>query len=75
MISRMMLSLKGAGGEEGSGWTIDSFSRTHAKVTASIEFARPSNGPEDSGGTTFDEVALSDLSNRQVGRRNGMNTV
>jgi len=31
-----------------------------------MEFARPLNGPQDGGGTTSDEVALSTLSYKQV---------
>ena len=64
MISRLMLSLKKASRSTGSGWTSDALSRTH--VTR-IEFGDP---PEGSGGTTSDEVALSDLS---IGKDSGRN--
>jgi len=65
MISRLMLSLKKASKSKGSGWTSDVLSRTHVKTIAQMEFGRPPVGPEDGGGTTSDEVALSDLSDRQ----------
>lgn len=66
MISRLMLSLKKASRDREGGWTSDALSRTHIRTIAQMEFRGPSNGPEESGGTTSEEVALSDLSDRQV---------
>jgi len=66
MISRLMLSLKKASRAKEIGWTSDALSRTHARTVTQIEFGDPANGPEDTGGTTSDEVALSDLRNRRV---------
>lgn len=75
MISRLMLSLKKASRSKQSGWTAEALSRTHIKTIPQIEFENPSNGPEDSGGTTSDEVALSDLSDRQVKEGSSEGTV
>ena len=69
MISRLMLSLKKASKSKGVGWTADALSGSHVRTLARMEFGRPSDGPEDGGGTTSDEVALSDLSDGQVGER------
>ena len=66
MISRLMLSLKKASRVGISGWTFDALSKTHVRTATQMEFARPLNGPQDGGGTTSDEVALSTLSYKQV---------
>ena len=71
MISRLMLSLKKTSKSEGNGWTSDTLSGTHHKVDTWIEFGGPA---EDSGGTTSDEVALSDLGIGQSGGRGDMGT-
>jgi hypothetical protein len=75
MISRLMLSLKKASSTEVIGWTSDALARTHVRTVTQIEFARPSNGPEDSGGTMSDEVALSVVSDKQVRGGSGDGTV
>ena len=69
MISRLMLSLKKASRVK-SGWTFDALSRSHVRSLAQMEFRRPSNNPQDGGGTTSEEVALSDLSDTQTKGRN-----
>jgi len=66
MIPRLMLSLKKASRIKDIGWTSDALSRTHARTITQIEFGNPPIGPEDSSDTTPDEVALSDLNNRQA---------
>lgn len=66
MISRLMLSLKKASRVKKSGWTFDALSKSHVRTCTQMEFGHPSNDPQDGGGTTSDEVALSDLSDRQV---------
>jgi len=66
MISRLMLSLKKASRLGGSGWTSNALSRTHPRTISRIEFGGPPTDPEDSGDTTSDEVAPSDLRNRRV---------
>ena len=75
MISRLMLSLKKASRSKQSGWTSEALSRTHVRTVTQIEFEHPSSGPEDSGGTTSDEVALSDLGDRQIKGSSGEGTV
>ncbi|KAF9650807.1 hypothetical protein BDM02DRAFT_3267692 [Thelephora ganbajun] len=75
MISRLMLSLKRAHRDKKSSWTSDTLSGTHARTVPQIEFGHPSDGPEDSVGTTFDEVALSDLSEGQVREDNDKDAV
>ena len=75
MISRLMLSLKKTSRAKKIGWTSDALSRTHARTVTQIEFGDPPNGPEDTGGTTSDEVALSDLSNRHASEGSGEGTV
>jgi len=73
MISRLMLSLKKASRVGENGWTSNALSGTHARTITQIAFRDPPVGPEDSGSTTSDEVALSDLSDRPVrGRGNEM---
>ena len=62
-----MLSLKKASRARESGWTSDALSRTHPRIVTPIEFAGHRNRPEDGGRTTFDEVELSDLSDRWIG--------
>jgi len=62
MISRLMLSLRKASKVRENGWTSNALSRTHPKMITQIVFGVPPNGPDDSGGTTSEEVALSDLS-------------
>ena len=74
MISRLMLSLKKASSAREIGWTSDALSRTHHMTGTQIEFGDLPNGPEGSGGTTSDEVALSDLNNRRVREGNGDGT-
>jgi hypothetical protein len=71
MISRLMLSLKKASSAKVIGWTSDVLSRTHVRTITQMEFGRPSNDPEDGGGTMSDEVALSDLGDRGVRGRSG----
>ena len=66
MISRLMLSLKKASKDRAGGWTSDALSRTHIRTIAQMEFGEPSDGPEDSGGTTSEEVTQSDLSDGRV---------
>jgi hypothetical protein len=66
MISRLMLSLKKASRITESGWTFDALSKTHARTVTQMEFGHPPDGLQDSGGTTSDEVALSDLSDKRV---------
>ena len=75
MISRLMLSLKKASSVRESGWTSDALSRTHPRIISRIAFGDPPSGHEDSGGTTSDEVALSDLSGEQVRRMSSVRTV
>jgi len=58
-----------------SGWTTSTLSRTHPGVITQIVFrCSPPNGSEDGAGTTFDEVALSDLGDGQVRERSGERT-
>ena len=66
MISRLMLSLKKASRVRENGWTSNALSRTHPRVITQIAFRVPPDGPDGSSGTTSEEVALSDLSSRQV---------
>jgi len=66
MISRLMLSLKKASRAKEIGWTSDALSRTHDRTVTQIEFGGLPKGPEYTGGTTSDEVVLSDLSDRRV---------
>jgi len=67
MISRLMLSLKKASTVGESGWTTNTLSRTHPGVITQIVFGCcPPSGPESGTGTTFDEVALSDLGDGRV---------
>jgi hypothetical protein len=75
MISRLMLSLKKASSVKVIGWTSDALSRTHIRNVTQMEFERPSNGLGDGGGTRSDEVALSDISDRQTRGRSGEGTV
>lgn len=75
MISRLMLSLKKASRAKEIGWTSDALSRAHAGTVTQIEFGDPPNGPNDTGGTTSDEVALSNIGNRRVSRGSGEGTV
>ena len=62
MISRLMLSLKKASRVRENGWTSNALSRTHPRTITQIAFRVRPDGPDDSGGTTSEEVALSDLS-------------
>ncbi|KAF9645642.1 hypothetical protein BDM02DRAFT_3189541 [Thelephora ganbajun] len=69
-----VLTMSASRGEK-SGWTSDALSRTHARTVPQIEFGHPSDGPEDGVGTTFDEMALSDLSGGQVREDNDEDAV
>jgi len=64
-----MLSLKKAARVKEGGWTSDVLSGTHARTVTQMEFERPPIGPQDSYGTTSDELELSTFSGRQVKER------
>lgn len=66
MISRLMLSLKKASRAKESGWTSDALSGVYVKTLTQIDFG---DAPNSSGGTTSDEVALSDPSDEGSGER------
>ena len=72
MISRLMLSLKKTSRARESGWTSDALSRIHPRIVTQIAFEDSPADPEDSGGTTSDEIALSDLRGRSGGTRRTM---
>jgi len=73
MISRLMLSLKKASRVRENGWTSNALSRTHPRAITPIVFRAHPDDPDDSGGTTSEGVALSDLSGRRG--RDGERTV
>lgn len=64
-----MFSLEKASRVTENRWTSNALSRTHPRTITQIAFRDPPIGPEDSGDTTPDEVALGDLSDRQIGGR------
>ena len=64
MISRLMLSLKKASKVRENGWTSNALSKTRPRTITQIVFRAPPDGPDNTGGTTSEEVALSDLSGR-----------
>ena len=75
MISRLMLSLKKASQATETDWTSDALSGMHARTISRMEFERPSNGLEGGGGTTSEDVALSDVSDEEVGGSSSEGTV
>ena len=74
MISRLMLSLKKASKVGESAWTSNALSGTRARTITQMAFWTPPIGPEDSDGTTPEEVTLSDLGGGRVGGRSGERT-
>jgi hypothetical protein len=75
MVSRLMLLLKKASSTKGIGWMSDGLLRMHVRTITQMESEHPSNSPEDGSGTTSSDVALFDLSDRQVRGRSGEGTV
>jgi hypothetical protein len=75
MISRLMLSLKKASQATETGWTSHALSGMHARTISRMEFERPPNGLEGGGGTTSEDIALSDVSDEEVGGSSGEGTV